>query len=218
MTQLCIKKAYSGLSTFSHPSRAKLQYVHVAMSSDSGVGVYFQPASTIYTSSAVLNFSVQHKSYLLDLAFPPFLALMWPFIGERRLPRLDHPVTRRIFLTELPILSLNHRDNSPPAVRRVFHMFHQRVITLFPPIKRFAAEEASDIIWVDLVWVVEESSFRELAYVSRSSKCGQCSIPLLGRATCEAISWTWAPLYLHLMPSSWIVVARSGRKPGGCRK
>lgn len=39
--------AYIGLSEFSHPSRARLQYAQVAISSYSGVGVYFHPASTI---------------------------------------------------------------------------------------------------------------------------------------------------------------------------
>ncbi len=41
---------YNGLSEGSQPSNAKLQYAHVAKSSDSGVGVYFQPASTIYVN------------------------------------------------------------------------------------------------------------------------------------------------------------------------
>lgn len=49
-------EAYSGLSTFSHPSKAKSQYVHVAISSLSGVGVYFQPASTICIISSIQPF------------------------------------------------------------------------------------------------------------------------------------------------------------------
>ena len=38
---------YIGLSDGSHPSKARLQYVQVAMSSPSIVGVYFHPESTI---------------------------------------------------------------------------------------------------------------------------------------------------------------------------
>lgn len=36
---------HSGLSLGSHPSNINWQYAHVAISSDSEVGVYFQPAS-----------------------------------------------------------------------------------------------------------------------------------------------------------------------------
>ena len=48
-------QTYSGLSDGSHPSRAKEQYVQVAVSSHSGVGVYFHPASTNYKSMSMVR-------------------------------------------------------------------------------------------------------------------------------------------------------------------
>jgi hypothetical protein len=67
-------KAYSGLSDGSHPSNASWQYVHVAISSYSKVGVYFQPASTI-CSSRQLYLTAHLKAWptCLVLHFHPFL-------------------------------------------------------------------------------------------------------------------------------------------------
>jgi hypothetical protein len=54
------KETYNGLSPGSHPSNAKPQYVQVAISSYSGVGVYFHPASTSYA-----NISIKAAAYSL---------------------------------------------------------------------------------------------------------------------------------------------------------
>jgi hypothetical protein len=48
-------------------------------------------------------------------------------------------------------------------------MLDERIIALFPSIERLAAEKASNVVWIDLIWVVEETCFRKLADVSGSS-------------------------------------------------
>jgi hypothetical protein len=162
-----VVKTYNGLSSFSHPSRASSQYVHVAISSLSGVGVYFQPASTICIRVNSVLQNLENLADLLNLTLPTFLAFMGPFIRECSFPRLDHTTTRGVFLAEFPILSLDHCDYRPSTVRGVFKMLDQRIVTFFPSIDVFPAEKASNVIGTFWARVVEESGFRKLEKLAR---------------------------------------------------
>jgi hypothetical protein len=152
-----------GLSDGSHPSRANEQYVQVAISSNSIVGVYFHPESTIYIKHQVCLPSEDNAQlYLSNLAFPALFSFVRPFICKCSFSSLDHPDGRRIFLAQCPILLLNCRNNRPATVWRMLQVLNQRIIIFLPSIQRFMAEEAGDIVGVALSWVVEETCFREL--------------------------------------------------------
>jgi hypothetical protein len=118
-----------------------------------------RPSITKVSSADPMNIGT---TYLFNLAFPALFGFMWPFICKCSLSGLNHPDARRIFLAQIPILLLNCRNNSPAATRRMFQMLNQRIIIFLPPIQRFMAEKAGDVVGVALCWVVEETGFCKL--------------------------------------------------------
>ena len=131
--------------------------MQVAMSSYSGVGVYFHPASTNCEECEHCNICMKIELYLFNFAFPALLTLMRPFICKSCSPGLNHPSTGWIFLAEISVLLFDCRHNRPSAIRRMFEMFRQGIVIFFPSIERFMAEETGDVVRIDLKWIVEES-------------------------------------------------------------
>lgn len=139
------------------------------MSSDSGLGVYFHPASTSCRFPlATSTCSQQRATYLLGLAFPSPLSVVRPPAGESRLPRFNHGWLAGVLLRIVANLSFDSGNYGPTAVAGVRQMLLERVVACLPAVQALLAQEACDIVGILWAWVEEETSVGELARSQQS--------------------------------------------------
>jgi hypothetical protein len=87
------------------------------------------------------------STYLLGLALPPPLSLVWPSSRECGLPRVHHAGVAGVVSTVIPKTGLNGCDDSPAAVRRQAYVLLDRVVAIFPSSDSFVTQEAHGVIW-----------------------------------------------------------------------
>lgn len=132
------------------------------------VSTQLPPATS--SSVRVVNM-IPTSAYLLSLAFPSLLPLMWPAIPKRRFPRLHHPCTHWVLQMHITHSRLNTRRNCPSATGRQLQMLLKRVVALLPSAYRLSAKEALYIVGVLMGWEEEKSCGRQLWHVRNVTIC-----------------------------------------------
>lgn len=109
------------------------------------------------------------SAYLFGLAFEALLGLVGPPACKGGFPRIDHARIKGMDLSIVAKVCLDGRHDCPAAVGSVLKMLHDRIVILFPPSERLAAEKAFDAIGTPIERVEEEAGFRKLDGACRVS-------------------------------------------------
>ena len=168
------------------------------MSSESSVGVYFQPASASCrkVSHKPDERSRGTRAYLFCLALEPLLRLVRPPSRKGCFPRLDHAGIERMNFPKVAKLGFDCRHHRPSTTGRMLQVLLERLIILLPPIKRLVAQETYNVVGAAGKRLKEESGFRELAMTCQwtvlwNYACYCVYSHLRAKPSCAAIAMSW---------------------------
>jgi hypothetical protein len=107
--------------------------------------------------STRLAYSIQ--SHLCNLALPSLFLLIWPCLGKSSSSRfcelLAHGILTDESATARPFV--DRGIDSPAAVRRMFEMFFNRIVAIFPSVELSVAAKAHTIVVAVAGGLVEKS-------------------------------------------------------------
>lgn len=101
-------------------------------------------------------------AYLLGLAFPSPLAVVWPPPCKGGLARRDHVWVIGVLGHVALHLGRNGSDDGPAAVCRMLEMLLNRAVALLPPVHALVAEKTNNIVGVVGERLEEETGIGEL--------------------------------------------------------
>jgi len=139
--------------------------------------------------------------HLFGLALEALFGLVGPPSSKRRLPCVDECGFKRVQLPVFTQVGLDCRHYRPATCGRVFDVFHQGIVILFPTIERLATEIANNIVGAAGKGLVKESSSCKL------QRMGQWTASLASLRNnshrpetrfCVAIVVIWRGLQLRL--------------------
>lgn len=126
------------------------------MSSESGVGVYFHPASTICEArvsshkrlcrSQDARKDAGRQTHLLHLALPTFLALVGPAADEGLFAGVHHVGGAGVVGAVVAQAGLNGADDGPAAAVGEAQVLLEGIVGVFPATDALEAQVADDIV------------------------------------------------------------------------